>query len=199
MSFDDTRFQEALRRFDEVHRKDPKKVEINGKKVAWSLLYHERLSCWVKYLEPEPSEPLLLAARCQHLSRWTIPRDNYPRGRSGYKNWRRTLARFHAQEAAKILNGVGYGQITIVRLKELLKKNRLKLDPEVQLFEDAICLVFLENEFSNFSRKHDEEKLTEILQKTWNKMSLKGQAEALNLLNKLSERSRKLIEKAVGK
>ena len=196
MSSDDQRFRQALRKFDEVHRSDPRKVEVNGRKVAWSLLYHERLTYWVRRLEPNTSEPLLLAARCQHLRRWTIPRSSYPGDRTGYKNWRRTLAKFHAQEAAKILDEVGYDQMTIDRLQELLQKIRLKLDPEVQLLEDALCLVFLENEFSDFARKHDDEKLMRILQKTWSKMSPRGQAEAPDLLEKLPEKSRALVTKA---
>lgn len=196
MLSDDQRFRQALRKFDAVHREDPRQVEVNGRKVAWSLLYHERLTHWVRCLEPDASEPLLLAARCQHLRRWTVPRSSYPADRTGYKNWRRTLARFHAQEAAKILDEVGYDQTTIDRLQELLQKLRLKLDPEVQLFEDAICLVFLENEFSDFALKHDDQKLTRILQKTWNKMSPRGQAEARDLLETLPDRSRNLLERA---
>ena len=116
---------------------------------------------------------------------------------SGYKRWRRRLARFHAEQAAEILGRVGYDQETIDRLGELLQKIRLKLDPEVQLFEDAICLVFLENEFSEFAQKHDEEKLVTILKKTWKKMSSQGHQSGRELVKQLDPETRRLVEKAL--
>ncbi|MDA2929400.1 DUF4202 domain-containing protein, partial [Acidobacteria bacterium AH-259-O06] len=176
----------------------PKKVLVQGQKVRWSLLYHQRMTHWVKRLAPDASEALLLAARCQHIRRWTTPRSEYPMNKVGYKRWRKTLARFHAEEAAKILAEVGYKQQIIDRVKELLQKVRLKLDPEVQLFEDAICLVFLENEFCDFAQKHDEEKLITILQKTWQKMSAKGHQAALALVKQLPAATQKLVEKALA-
>ena len=192
------RFDQAIREFDAAHGQDPKIIVVDGRQVSWSLHYHERLAHWVKQLEKTPSEALLLAAHCQHIRRWTIPRSNYPMNRNGYRQWRKTLAGFHAEEAAKILKAVGYQEETIQRLKELLLKLRLKLDPEVQLFEDAICLVFLEIEFSDFAEKHDQEKLISILQKTWKKMSSRGHRAAQELTQRLPERAGQLVKKALG-
>ena len=192
------RFDQAIREFDAAHGQDPKIIVVEGRQVPWSLHYHERLAHWVKQLEKTPSEALLLAAHCQHIRRWTIPRSNYPMNRNGYRQWRKTLAGFHAEEAAKILEAVGYQEETIQRLKELLLKLRLKLDPEVQLFEDAICLVFLEIEFSDFAEKHDQEKLISILQKTWKKMSSRGHRAAQELTKRLPEPAGQLVKKALG-
>ena len=192
------RFDAAIREFDSAHGEDPKIIVLDGRQVPWSLHYHKRLAHWVKQLEKTPSEALLLAAHCQHIRRWTIPRSNYPMNRNGYRQWRKTLARFHAQEAAEILETVGYDEETIQRLKQLLLKIRLKLDPEVQLFEDAICLVFLEIEFSDFSEKHDQEKLISILQKTWKKMSSRGHRAAQELTKRLPEPAGQLLKKALG-
>ena len=66
-------------------------------------------------------------------------------------------------------------------MQTLLLKERLKLDADVQLLEDVICLVFLENYFANFSQQHTEEKLIGIVKKTWRKMSPQGQQAALAL------------------
>ncbi len=192
------RFDQAIREFDAAHGQDPKIIVVEGRQVPWSLHYHERLAHWVKQLEKTPSEALLLAAHCQHIRRWTIPRSNYPMNRNGYRKWRKTLAGFHAEEAAKILEAVGYQEETIQRVKELLLKLRLKLDPEVQLFEDAICLVFLEIEFSDFAEKHDQEKLISILQKTWKKMSSRGHRAAQELTQRLPEPTGQLVKKALG-
>jgi len=193
----DKLFQRAIQKFDSAHLEDPKKISINGEKISWSLHYHQRMTHWVQHLAPEASEPLLLAARSQHIRRWEIPRENYPMDKSGYKRWRKTLAKFHANEVAKILLEIGYEQHTVNRLKELLQKIRLKLDPEVQLLEDAICLVFLENEFSEFAQKHDKKKLIGILQKTWIKMSPKGHQEALALVKGMPKEDCELIQKAL--
>ena len=184
--------------FDEAHREDPRKLTVQGQEVAWSLLYHGRLHHWVERLADPASESLLLAARCQHIRRWKIPRSDYPMDRSGYLRWRRTLLRFHAEQGREILERAGYEEETIRRVQELVQKLRLKLDPEVQLFEDAICLVFLENEFVDFLGKHEEEKTIEVLQKTWKKMSSQGHRVALELVETLPSDARAVIGKALG-
>ena len=197
MPAEDKRFDQAIQEFDAAHREDPRSILVDDQEVPWSLLYHQRMTHWLKHLAPDASEPLLLAARCQHIRRWTIPRSDYPMDRSGYKRWRKRLAQFHADQAAEILTRIGYDPATIDRLGELLQKFRLKLDPEVQLFEDAICLVFLENEFSDFAQKHDEDKLVTILQKTWTKMSSQGHQAARELVKQLDPETRRLVEKAL--
>jgi len=192
------RFQDAVKRFDEAHREDPKSVVAHGLEVPWSQLYHQRLSHWVEALDGQASEALKLAARCQHLRRWTISRSDFPEGVTGYKRWRSKLAQFHAEEAADILRSIGYDDATIGRVRDFLIKKGLKRDPEVQLFEDAICLTFLENEFADFAQKHEDDKLVNIIKKTWEKMSPKGHNKALELAAQLPEPERKLIERALA-
>jgi len=197
MTVDDSRYQLAVARFQEAHYEDPVTVETEGGPVPWSVHYHRRLVGWVRRLEPEASEALVLAAHCQHIRRWTIPRDRYPLGSAGYKRWRKTLAQYHAQAAGRILEESGYSEITIGRVQALLRKLRLKLDREAQLLEDAVCLVFLENEFEAFSQKHDDAKLADILRKTWRKMSPQGQTAALAVAGELPESLHSLICNAV--
>ena len=57
-------------------------------------------------------------------------------------------------------------------------------------------MVFLQHYFENFSEKYSEEKLIDILQKTWGKMSKKGHEAALKL--EFSEKSKQLITKALS-
>jgi len=64
-------------------------------------------------------------------------------------------------------------------------------------FEDAICLVFLENEFVDFLGKHEEDKIIEILQKTWKKMSRQGHQAALELVETLPPDARRVVGKAL--
>ena len=128
-----------------------------------------------------PSIELQLAARSQHICRWKIPRDVYPMDRQGYKKWRLDLAVFHGETAGSILLDNGYSEEVIQRVKDLLLKRSLKRDEEVQALEDVVCLVFLEFYLEDFASKHDEAKLIDIIQKTWNKMSDAGHAAALKL------------------
>jgi hypothetical protein len=183
----DDRFAAAAAHFEAAHAADER-----------SVVYHSRLAAWVDRLAPGASEPLRLAARCQHIERWKIPRSDYPDGLSGYKRWRTALGRFHADRAEEVLRTAGYADDVVDRVRALLVKKGLRLDPEVQLFEDAICLVFLEQELHAFAEKHDDEKLIKILQKTWKKMSPKGHAAALELAATLSARARDLVQRAVG-
>jgi len=180
------RFAQAIERFDAANGQDP-----GGEALA----YAQRMSEWLDRLQPSASEALKLAARSQHIRRWVIPRDRYPMDRAGYHRWRNELAAFHAKVAGEILRDVGYDGATVGRVQSLLKKERLKDDPEAQLLEDVICLVFLEYYFPEFAAKHDEEKVIGILRKTWRKMSDRGHEAALKL--PMDAASRKLVEKAL--
>ena len=63
---------------------------------------------------------------------------------------------------------------------------------------DAICLTFLELEFSEFLRKHDEDKMVKIVQKTWGKMGARGRTYALDHLAKeLPEEAQGVLGKAL--
>lgn len=185
----DPRFDEAVRRFEAAHREDPDGA---------SLEYHRRVAHWLERFVPAPSTPLAIAARCQHIRRWTIPRSTYEEGRTGYKRWRSELARFHAEEAGRILRDVGFDEETIGRVGSLLLKQRLKADPETQALEDAVCLTFLETQFAAFAAKHDDAKLVDIVQKTWTKMSPAGHAAALELAGTLPDRARAILERALA-
>ena len=57
--------------------------------------------------EPAASFALQLAARAQHIERWTSPRSNYPQGRTGYKQWRSELLLYHARRAGELMAEAG--------------------------------------------------------------------------------------------
>ena len=190
------RFRQAIGRFDAANREDPNREVADGVEQPKELLYARRMTACLDRFGPNAPEPVRLAARCQHIRRWTIPRTDYPEGRDGYRRWRTDLARFHASTAAAILREVGYDDAVVARVESLLKKERLKTDPAVQLLEDVICLVFLEHYLSDFVPKHDEEKLLGVLRKTWRKMSGNGRQAALEL--NLSAELRALVERAIS-
>jgi hypothetical protein len=150
---------------------------------------------WLERLEPAASEALRLAVRAQHLCRWQVPREDYPAGRSGYLRWRRECAELHARLAGEILRDEGFDDGTVARVGDLLRKRGLPDDPEARALEDAACLVFLEHELAAFAPKHDEETLRRILERTWRKMSPRGQRAALAL--ELPPSARELLERAL--
>ncbi len=189
---DPKKFEAALRRFDEENSHDPN--QENGR--PRELLYAERLTNWVLRLSPNAGEALRLAARCQHLCRWRIPRSDYPMTRPGYLKWRADLKKFHAQRAGEILREVGYDEETIRRVQDLNLKKNFPADPECRVLEDALCLMFLEFQLTDLAAKTDDDKMVNALKKSWEKMTEAARTEALKL--KYSEREMGLIQKALA-
>ena len=175
------RFDDAIRMFDQANSEDPNIEVINGQPMPKELVYGQRMSARLAVFAPDAPETVKLAARAQHIRRWEVPRDTYPEGRAGYLKWRTDLYKRHAEIAGEIMGDVGYDAEPIDRVQTLLRKRGLKTDPDVQLMEDIICLVFLEHYFHDFAQKHDEEKLIRIVQKTWNKMTEQAHEVALQL------------------
>ena len=190
------RFATALRRFDEENSRDPKVEIADGATHPRELIYARWLTDWVLKFSPDASEPLRLAARCQHLARWRIPRDSYPMTRPGYLQWRADLKKFHAQKAGEILRAVGYDDDTIRRVQELNLKKNFPNDPESRVLEDALCLVFLERQLAALAAKSDDAKMINALQKSWKKMTPAAHAKALKL--KYGAREQSLLERALA-
>ncbi len=194
---DSKRFCAAIARIDQLNDEDPNRAALNGREVGYELLFSVQLFARVLDLAPNASEGLMLAARSQHICRWTSPRGDYPEGRTGYLKWRTNLKAFHANKAAETLLENGYDAATIDRVRNLNLKQDLHLNPECQALEDALCIVFLEKQFARFSEKTDEEKMVSILRKTWAKMSDAGRDLALTL--PLEAPQKRLVEKALAR
>lgn len=189
------RFAAAIARIDAVNAADPHTDVADGQAYPKELLYARRMTVCLDRFEPTASELLHLAARAQHIMRWTIPRDQYPQTREGYLEWRKTLMKFHAQTAGEIMAAVGYGETQIARVQALIQKQSLKRDPESQLLEDVVGLVFLEYYAADFARQHPVPKVVGILQQTFKKMSARGRDAALRLA--LEPSTRALVETAL--
>lgn len=195
MTDPENRLTEAFRLFDKSNEQDPNTEVINGQSMPKEVVYAKRMTDCLNTVAPNASEALQLAARCQHIQRWVIPRKNYPMDIQGYNKWRNTLKKHHSQVAGEILQQVGYNSETIERVQFLVQKRQLKIDPEVQLLEDVICLVFIKYYFLDFARQHPEEKVIDIVQKTWRKITPAGQELALQL--QLPEDALTIIQKAL--
>ena len=190
-------FQTALRRFDEENAHDPNIETVDGVAHPRELIYAQWLTDWVLKLSPDASEELRLAARCQHLCRWMVPRDSYPMTRVGYLKWREGLKHFHAQKAGEILREVGYAEEVIGRVQSLNLKKNFPHDPESRILEDALCLVFLERQLGDLAAKTSEDKVINALQKSWKKMTPAAHTLAQQL--SYTPREKELLDKALAK
>lgn len=174
------RLQQTLGRFDDYNAADPHTFTWDGQTCPQELFLAQRLHDWVMKLAPEASEALVLASRCQHIGRWEIARDSYPEGRIGYLTWRKALARHHAATAQDIMTQAGYPQDACDRVGAILMKQGIKQDPDVQVMENALCLVFLQYQYEAFHPAHPE-KIVEILRKSLLKMDEAGHRQAMTL------------------
>lgn len=190
------RLTRLLARIDALNADDPNVELIEGTRQPRELAHAKRLTDWVLRLNPQASEPLRIASRGQHVRRWTIPREEYPQGRAGYLRWREMLKAFHANTVSELMREAGYADAEIERVRQLMSKRQLGTDADTQTLEDALCLVFLELQFAAFRHTKPDEKMRDIVQKTWGKMSATAHAEALAL--PLSTEDRQFVLAAVG-
>lgn len=196
MSARSERAARAIAAFRAENARDPNFIRVGSEDRPKELVDAERLARWVEKLEPEASEALTLASHCQHLCRWELPRTDHEPGRIGYLKWRKALARLHADRAAHILRGLGYDAALLEAVRQINLKQDMQHNPDVQTMEDALCLSFLEHEIAEFATKHPEDKLVDIIAKTWGKMSERGHQRALEL--PLSPDVVRLVARALG-
>ncbi|MEI6946986.1 DUF4202 domain-containing protein [Paraflavisolibacter sp. H34] len=190
-----SKLEKAFELFDAYNLQDPNSITWEGKDYPAEYFYALQLYKWIRKLAPQASEALLLASRAQHIGRWQSPREKYPMNKPGYYQWRTDLAKFHAEKAGELMHEAGYGDDQIREVQHIIRKEGLRTDAEVQAMENALCLVFLEFQYEDFLKKHDEQKMIRILQKSWNKMTQPGRDAALTL--KFSTLGKKLVEKAI--
>jgi hypothetical protein len=191
-----TRLAQAFKEFDTYNQKDPHKFIWGGLSYPHEYFLALKLYEWVLKLKPGASEELLLASRSQHIGRWKIPRESYPDGRDAYLKWRKDLALFHAETSSSIMKEAGYDDEQIARVRQIILKQKLKVDPDVQTMENALCLVFLEFQYEDFYPKHPPEKVINILRKSLLKMDSHGHLFALTL--NFSEKGLHYINEALN-
>ena len=191
-----TRLEAAFAKIAEANADDPRSVEVDGAAVPYEALYARRMTAQLAVVAPDASEALQLAVRAQHIRRWTIARDAYPRDRRGYLAWRRALGAFHAETAATVLSAVGYDNETVARVGALIRKEGLGSDAEAQALEDTACLAFLDFCAEDFAAEQDEAAVVRILGRTWAKTSAQGRALARQMT--LPVGVRELLERALS-
>lgn len=192
----DDRLGKAIAAIDAANSADPFTLEVDGVERPKEIVHAEFMTEWVLRLDPGATEPQLLAARAHHLRRWALPRQDYPEGRAGYLRWRTTLKKRHAEEVGAILAQIGYDAGTVERVQQIVRKEGLGRDPQVQVHEDALCLVFLQTQLDDLAGQLGDDKAVDVLRKTARKMSPNGLAAAGEL--PLTDTGRRLVEAALA-
>ena len=194
------RFERAIALFDKANAEDPNRETADGQEWPKELLYARRMTEMLARFAPDANEVVRLACRAQHICRWKIPRRDYPMTPEGYQRWRTTLYKFHADLAGDLMREAGYDEATIEEVKKVVGKRGLKVNPDTQMMEDVVDLVFIEHYMLGFAGQkpdYPEDKWLDIIRKTWKKMSAAGHEFALSGKIKLPEALVPLIVKAV--
>ncbi len=177
-------FKAVIKAIDTVNSEDPRTTIVEGIEHPYESVYADRMTETMQRMYPEASELLRIAARAQHIRRWQIPRDTYPRNKEGYQKWRLEMRQLHADLVGGIMSDNGYSADDIALVGTFLRKERLKRDGDSQALENVVDVVFLGYYWDDFVTKfsdYDDDKLIDIVGKTLRKMSSHGHAAALAL------------------
>lgn len=190
------KFDRVIAAIDAANARDPEMTTDEGREIPAAVAYGRRMTRALARMIPDASEHLRIAARGQHIERWTVPRSTYPEGKAGYYRWRNDLKDLHAKRLVEIMTACCYGEEDRARVRAVARKERPKEDPDAQALEDVACVVFLEHYIDTFMAKTPIEKMPVILAKTWHKMSAKGHEHALRLA--LPSELPKLLEQGLA-
>jgi len=180
---------------DEYNLADPISEVFEDETLKSEVVYSIRVTRWIQRLVESPSKELLVAARGAHIGRWEVPRKRYPEGLKGYYEWKTFLLKHHAEKVREILVLYKIDPITITTITNIIMRKNLKENSDAQALEDAVCLVFLEMQLLPLMTKTTEDKVINAIQKTWKKMSLRGQEMALSI--DLPNEAKQVIKKAL--
>jgi hypothetical protein len=189
----------ALAAIDAANAVDPMVVTVRGRTGPKEVVHAELVTEWVRRLRPDADAALLLAARGHHFRRWTSPRTLYPAGRAGYLRWRKALHEQQARELGEVLEQAGIETAVVARTQELVRKEGLgkgDADSDVQVLEDALCLVFLETQLDDVAARLEPETMERVVLKTTAKMSERGRALIADL--PLSPAGRRVLDEALA-
>ena len=178
------RFNAVIKAIDAVNAQDPRKIDMNGTERPFETVYADRMTETLEQMYPDASELLRIAARAQHIRRWQIPRDTFPRNKEGYQKWRLGMRQLHAELVGGIMTEQGYSSEDIAEVGMFLRKERLKRVADSQALENVVDVVFLAYYWDDFVEKfsdYSDDKLIDIVGKTLRKMSSHGHAAALAL------------------
>ena len=174
MVISEKQYNKAVELINSVHQLDPNTETVDGIEIKAELLYSRRMLRMLEKVQPDASYALKLAAQCQHISRWSIPRTTFPSGKKGYYEWRAAIMKHQLSVTASVLQQAEINGQSIEIIVDALKNKADKSNINASIIEDTACLTFIKWYLVPFAVQFDPEKAKVILQKTANKMSERG-------------------------
>ena len=164
----------AVELINSVHNQDPNSETIDGVDIKAELLYSQRMLSILQKVQPNASLELQLAAQCQHISRWSIPRATFSMDKKGYYQWRAAIMEHQLNVTTNTLKQANIADEAIAVVIDALKNKADKTNINASIIEDTACLTFIKWYLVPFAGQFDPEKAKVILQKTVGKMSERG-------------------------
>lgn len=175
-------YKDAIQKIDIIHQEDPNLELYQGVEVKAEWLYSERMLEVLAKVAPEASLELKLAAKCQHMHRWGIPRNTFTIDKKGYYQWRAAVMEHQLGYTVGVLEDAGIAATSIDVVVDALKNKADKTNVHAAIIEDTACLVFIKWYLVDFAGQFEVEKAKTILAKTAKKMTAHG----LSLLSQLN-------------
>lgn len=171
-----TQYTIAVELINSVHNQDPNSEIIDGVDIKAELLYSNRMLTILEKVAIDASFELKLAAQCQHMSRWSIPRATFSMDKKGYYQWRAAIMEHQLSVTSSVLKQAEINEQSIEIIVDALKSKADKSNINASIIEDTACLTFIKWYLVPFAGQFDPEKAKIILQKTAAKMSERGLA-----------------------
>lgn len=171
-----TQYTTAVELINSVHNQDPNSEIIDGVDIKAELLYSNRMLTILEKVAIDASFELKLAAQCQHMSRWGIPRATFSMNKKGYYQWRAAIMEHQLSVTSSVLKQAEINEQSIEIIVDALKSKADKSNINASIIEDTACLTFIKWYLVPFAGHFDPEKAKIILQKTAAKMSERGVA-----------------------
>ena len=171
---DSFQYSALIQEIDAVHSLDQVKEIWQNEEFPSELLYSKRMLEMLEKIYPEASNNLRVAAQCQHMKRWMVARSLYSMDRRGYHQWRQAVMSHQLEVTKELLIKHNVSDRDVDDLIEMLKNQGVSGYLNSQIIEDTACLVFLKWYSESFAKKHDTEKVIDILRKTYRKISETG-------------------------
>lgn len=167
-------YRKASAKIEAIHNEDINTEIFEGQEQKSELLYSGRMLSVLDLVAPDSCYELKLAAQCQHMSRWSIPRATFPMDKKGYYQWRAAVMEHQLGVTVNALQAAGIDDESISVVVDALKNKADKSNVNASIIEDTACLVFIKWYLKPFASQFEADKAADILRKTARKMSNRG-------------------------
>lgn len=162
-------FDKVIVLFDVVNVQDFNQDECQFKELFYVWCMIDMIGCFVL----EVSEVVQFVVCVQYIQCWIVLCSSYLFGKFGYFVWCIGFYWFYVEMVGVLMLQVGYDEVIIEQVKVVVGKQGIKINFDMQMFEDVISFVFIEYYMFGFVGQYveySEEKWFDIVCKMWKKM-----------------------------